>query len=104
MSARAAGDPDQIRERAYQLWQADGCPEGLALDYWLRAEADLAGEGDAGDAANAAGGKPSAPMDEPIVPRQAAAPRGSRKSRENPGANGSGGPVAAEDGGESSVA
>jgi hypothetical protein len=104
MSPRAANDPDQIRERAYQLWQADGCPEGLALDYWLRAEADLAGEADAGDPAIAGDDKPPAPMDEPVMPRQAGAPRGSRKSRENPGVSGSGGPVAAEDGGESSVA
>ena len=104
MSAIAAKDPDQIRERAYQLWQADGCPEGLALDYWLRAEADLAGTGDATDSAIAGDDKPPAPMDEPVVPRQTAAPRGSRKSREGLGGSSSGAAVAAEDGGESSVA
>lgn len=103
MSTIAANDPDQIRERAYQLWQADGCPEGLALDYWLRAEADLAGAGDAGDTA-AGDDKPPAPMDEPAMPRQAAAPRGSREGREGLGGSGSGAAVAAEDGGESSVA
>ena len=32
---------DQIRERAYCLWQADGAPEGRDMDYWLRAEQDL---------------------------------------------------------------
>jgi hypothetical protein len=26
-----------IRERAYQLWQADGAPEGKADEYWHRA-------------------------------------------------------------------
>ena len=31
----------QIRERAYTLWQADGCPDGQAMDYWLAAEAEV---------------------------------------------------------------
>jgi len=29
---------DRIRELAYHLWLADGCPQGRALDYWLAAE------------------------------------------------------------------
>jgi hypothetical protein len=38
-------DPDdparqqRIRERAYHLWQADGCPPGHDREYWERAEA-----------------------------------------------------------------
>ncbi len=35
-------DPDRdqrIRERAYYLWEADGCPEGSDLEYWERARA-----------------------------------------------------------------
>jgi len=32
---------DQIRERAYCLWEADGSPEGKEMDYWLRAEQDV---------------------------------------------------------------
>lgn len=27
-----------IRERAYHLWEADGCPEGRAQEYWDRAD------------------------------------------------------------------
>ena len=27
----------RIRERAYLLWEADGCPEGRADEYWERA-------------------------------------------------------------------
>jgi Protein of unknown function (DUF2934) len=27
----------RIRERAYHLWQADGCPAGSDLEYWERA-------------------------------------------------------------------
>ena len=66
---------DQIRERAYELWQADGCPEGRELDYWLRAEAELKGDASAGGSAEgAAGGSgeaDSTPMDEPKTPRPA---------------------------------
>ena len=40
----------RIRERAYHLWEADGCPEGREGEYWERAEeltrmADSAGAG-----------------------------------------------------------
>lgn len=29
----------RIRERAYQLWRDDACPEGQAEEYWQRARA-----------------------------------------------------------------
>ena len=42
MAARLqAIDPElrrKIEEHAYSLWEADGRPEGRALEYWLRAE------------------------------------------------------------------
>ena len=31
----------QIRERAYQIWEAAGRPEGEALEHWLQAEAEI---------------------------------------------------------------
>jgi hypothetical protein len=31
-----------IEERAYALWEADGRPDGRALEYWLRAEQAVA--------------------------------------------------------------
>jgi hypothetical protein len=31
-----------IRERAFALWEADDRPEGRELEYWLRAEQELA--------------------------------------------------------------
>jgi hypothetical protein len=35
---RTGADREQrIRERAYQLWEADGAPEGKAEHYWHRA-------------------------------------------------------------------
>jgi hypothetical protein len=27
-----------LQERAYALWEADGCPDGRELDYWKKAE------------------------------------------------------------------
>lgn len=30
-----------IRQRAFELWEAEGCPDGLALEFWLRAEREL---------------------------------------------------------------
>jgi hypothetical protein len=26
-----------VRERAYQLWQSEGCPDGRGEEYWHRA-------------------------------------------------------------------
>lgn len=31
----------KVQERAYLLWQADGCPVGDDLQYWLKAETQL---------------------------------------------------------------
>jgi Protein of unknown function (DUF2934) len=37
----------RIRERAYFLWERDGCPDGYAEQYWERAsEIEAAREGD----------------------------------------------------------
>lgn len=33
---------DQIRRRAYELWEADGRPEGQDQRYWFLALAELA--------------------------------------------------------------
>lgn len=32
---------EQIRERAYFLWQEAGSPNEMHLDFWLRAEQDV---------------------------------------------------------------
>ncbi len=42
MSANPLDDTDEtrntrIRERAYYLWEADGCPHGRETEYWERA-------------------------------------------------------------------
>lgn len=35
-------DNDKIRNRAYQLWEAAGQPEGREQDFWYQAERELA--------------------------------------------------------------
>lgn len=41
----------RIRERAYEIWTAHGCPDGCADEYWLTAEREIltapAGESEA---------------------------------------------------------
>ena len=33
--------PEQIRQRAYELWEAAGCPEGREQEFWHEAEREL---------------------------------------------------------------
>ena len=42
--AEMADRDDLICERAYQIWQERGQPEGCADDHWLAAEQELADE------------------------------------------------------------
>lgn len=34
-------DENSIRQRAYSLWEAEGCPDGCADRHWQEAEAAL---------------------------------------------------------------
>jgi hypothetical protein len=36
----------RIRDRAHEMWEADGRPEGREEQYWLRATEAIAAEGD----------------------------------------------------------
>lgn len=33
-----------IRLRSYLIWQAAGCPDGRAIEHWLRAKSELEAE------------------------------------------------------------
>jgi len=35
---------DTIRQRAYEQWQASGCPEGDGVEFWLEAEREVASQ------------------------------------------------------------
>ena len=32
-----------VQERAYQIWEAEGRPQGRDFDHWVRAERELSG-------------------------------------------------------------
>jgi hypothetical protein len=51
----APADADRVRQRAYELWEQAGRPEGHHVDFWLRAEAELAAEQEPGSPAPAGG-------------------------------------------------
>ena len=64
-------DQEKIRQLAYDLWESGGRPEGREMEFWLRAEAEIAA------------GKPpaaakSAKAKAPVAPKAAPAkgPRG----------------------------
>ena len=39
----------RIKECAHALWEADGRPEGRALNYWLQAEREIVNQSIAGE-------------------------------------------------------
>jgi Protein of unknown function (DUF2934) len=64
----------RITERARQLWEEDGRPEGRDMEYWLQAENELAPHSVAGeeDPADAGDEAPMEALDHnaPRVPRK----------------------------------
>jgi hypothetical protein len=34
----------RVRERAYEIWQNAGCPDGKSVEHWLQAEAEIAAD------------------------------------------------------------
>ena len=38
------GLEDKIRQRAYELWQQSGNRDGSEMDFWLKAEHEIANE------------------------------------------------------------
>ena len=49
-AVRAPRDAATIAQRAYEIYERSGRPEGHALDHWLQAEAELAREAKRGSA------------------------------------------------------
>lgn len=43
LSVSSNVSPDTISRRAYELWEAEGRPEGCDLRHWLQAEQELSG-------------------------------------------------------------
>jgi hypothetical protein len=38
------GEERRVRERAYEIWEEEGRPEGAALEHWLRANQERRSE------------------------------------------------------------
>ena len=74
----------RIRERAFALWEDDDRPEGREMEYWLRAEQELAPLSVAGeeDPLEALDHEPSEPSKE--SPVEAPASRRRRNGRAGP--------------------
>lgn len=32
---------DRVRQRAYEIWEREGCPDDQDLDHWLQAEREM---------------------------------------------------------------
>jgi hypothetical protein len=43
-NAATSLDASTVAQRAYAIWQREGCPDGRAMEHWFRAEAELAAE------------------------------------------------------------
>ncbi|MGH1574951.1 DUF2934 domain-containing protein [Methylobacterium sp. P31] len=43
-AAELAPSPDEIRERAYDIWDRNHRPNGYELEFWLMAERELKAE------------------------------------------------------------
>ncbi|MGE5271694.1 MAG: DUF2934 domain-containing protein [Thiohalocapsa sp.] len=35
---------ERIRERAYEIWEREGRPEGKSVEHWMQAEAEVSAE------------------------------------------------------------
>ncbi|MEK0082380.1 DUF2934 domain-containing protein [Benzoatithermus flavus] len=90
MTSSGPVDADRIRQRAYELWEQDGRPEGHDLDYWLKAERDLAQNDGSdlgsphGSGAGETGGTRSEPDLAPVSEGGKAPPRRSSRSQAKP--------------------
>ena len=45
MKATADVTDDEVRRRAFELWEQRGCPDGYESEFWLQAEREQKGKG-----------------------------------------------------------
>lgn len=43
-TSMATPSEENVRQRAYEQWQAAGCPEGDGVGFWLEAEREIASQ------------------------------------------------------------
>lgn len=74
-----SGIQELVRERAYELWQQAGCPEGRSEEFWFAAEREL--ENGAATAEGEAGTLIRSVEELPVVAFQNGAPTGVSEER-----------------------
>ena len=66
MEALSKQAETQVRQRAFQLWEERGHPEGYETQFWLQAEREVSGEDDGiGATVNASSAKSGGGSDGP---------------------------------------
>lgn len=58
---------EQVRQRAYRIWEAEGRPDGMEADHWARAERELAAEKADAAPGQAPRRRPTSKASEPAV-------------------------------------
>ena len=53
-------DMERVRSKAYEIWEQEGKPNGRALDHWLEAKRQVAGQTGDGDQQDRKGAGPTA--------------------------------------------
>jgi hypothetical protein len=65
-----------IEERAYHIWQREGCPHGRDFEHWVQAQVELEAEARPSTNGRSNGAKAKAPAKlKAAAPRVAAAPK-----------------------------
>lgn len=79
---------DKIRQRAFEIWEAEGHPQGRDLDHWLRAESELgakvaeaAKRGNGASAKKTIARKPASKTAAPVQVAQAVGKRAPRAAK-----------------------
>lgn len=83
---------DRIRQRAHEIWESEGCPEGREAEHWAQAEAELAGQGQT-DAQQADPDAPSQDSSGMIQPSGATRPPRSGRAAKAAGSAGAADPA-----------
>lgn len=84
----AKSDEHKIRETAYQIWEAEGCPQGRDYHHWLAAEARVRAEAASKPKTAVKPGraaKPAKPRATKATAKQKAAAKAAKEPAKDPG-------------------
>ena len=76
-----ASNEDRIRQRAYEIWEQEGRPDGEDLKHWLQAFQEIAANIEAdGQSAKKPRARKTATAEAPVKPKGAAKAKGGAQS------------------------